>query len=204
MRFKQKQPKTEKHQQKTTNQLTMTIQMRIGRGRKIFSLLTLVAGGSHSYTIANGRVSRVAKQHTDRLTGLSPTKPESSHKTGDFRLRFFSRFSRIPKMIDPTNEMLMSLPEICSLLPPGRNGSKPHLNTVLRWVLKGVRLPSGECVRLGASRCGSKWISSREALARFMAALTPNLDTDPPTARTPTARKRAVERAEKNLEKIGI
>ncbi len=48
-------------------------------------------------------------------------------------------------------------------------------------------------------------MTSREALQRFAERLTPNTDTPPQDApRTSTQRQRAVERAGRKLEKIGV
>jgi hypothetical protein len=48
-------------------------------------------------------------------------------------------------------------------------------------------------------------MTSREALQRFCEALTPRLETPPTFApHTPTARRRAAEKAGRELEKLGI
>jgi hypothetical protein len=75
-----------------------------------------------------------------------------------------------------TDETLLSLPEVCQLLPPGRNRAKPVLGTVLRWIITGAKGPDGELVRLEAVRVGGKWLTSREALARWTARLTPCME----------------------------
>jgi hypothetical protein len=108
--------------------------------------------------------------------------------------------------IDITSDDTLTLSEACALLPRGRNGAKPHLSTLLRWILQGAPAPGGQRVRLGAVRCGGKWITSRQALREFTEALTPRLASDPAPApsRTPGRRQRAGERAGKQLEKLGI
>lgn len=110
-------------------------------------------------------------------------------------------------MTDLLSETTLRLHEVPQLLPRGRNGSRPHLSTVLRWILKGAKAPTGETVRLEAIRLGAKWITSREALARFCSRLTPGLSNAPPappTPRSPGARARASERAARELERVGI
>jgi hypothetical protein len=72
-----------------------------------------------------------------------------------------------------TDETLISLPEVCRLLPPGRNGARPALGTVLRWILSGSRAPDGTLVKLEAVRVGAKWLTSREALAQVDCAANP-------------------------------
>ena len=80
------------------------------------------------------------------------------------------------------------------------DGQKLHVSTILRWILRGV-----DGVKLEAVRLGGRWVTSREALQRFAERLTPRLDGDPVhTPRTPTARRRASERAERELGIFGI
>lgn len=109
-------------------------------------------------------------------------------------------------MINLQDEQAISLGQATKLLPTGRNGSHTCLSTVLRWVLDGVKLPGKEeRVKLEASRLGGRWITSVEAIHRFMENLTPVLDdSKPAVSRTPTARTRASERAARALEKAGI
>ena len=76
---------------------------------------------------------------------------------------------------------------------------------VLRWAVHGARSPAGKLVRLEAARLGSRWITSRQALQRFVEALTPRTGAAPPLPpRTPAKRRRASEQAAKTLENIGI
>jgi hypothetical protein len=103
-----------------------------------------------------------------------------------------------------TDETLISLPEVCRLLPPGRNGAKPALGTVLRWILTGAKAPSGELVQLEAVRIGGKWLTSREALGRWGDRLTPRTGSPPSAPRTPRQRRRAAEQAEQELQQLGI
>jgi hypothetical protein len=108
-------------------------------------------------------------------------------------------------VIDLTAETPIPLQDACRLIPPARNGKRCHLSTVLRWILAGARGPSGERVRLEAVRLGDRWLTSREALQRFSERLTPCLDSPAsPPPRTPTQRRRASERAARELEKEGV
>lgn len=107
-------------------------------------------------------------------------------------------------MIELANERTISLAAAARMLPPGRRGRPVNLSTILRWVLDGVRLPNGARIRLEAIRLGGRWITSVEAMERFAARQTPDLDAEPPKlARTPAARNRASEAARKRLEKVG-
>jgi hypothetical protein len=108
-------------------------------------------------------------------------------------------------VIDTATEFLLSLAQAAPLFPPGRNGARPTIGCFTRWILKGVKGPTGELVRLEAVRLGGKWVTSREAIQRFAERLTPRLDDEPPAApRTPNQRRRASEAAARELEQMGI
>jgi hypothetical protein len=109
-------------------------------------------------------------------------------------------------MIDLSTESPLSLNQAARLLPAGRRNRPVSLGCVLRWVLHGAKAPSGALVRLEALRLGGRWITSREALQRFAEALTPLNRGEPPSpARTlGQRRRRAVERAEQELGRLGI
>src|SRR5262245_61856421 len=109
-------------------------------------------------------------------------------------------------MIDLSCETAHNLSDLCQYVPPGRDGTKTHLSTLLRWVLKGVRAADGRVVRLDALRLGGRWISARQALQRFAEALTPRAEAPAPiqTPRSPSKRQRAAEKAGQQLEAMGI
>jgi hypothetical protein len=67
----------------------------------------------------------------------------------------------------PLDETRLFVSEVPRHLPRGRGGRPVHLLTVLRWIRQGVR-----GVRLEALKLGGRWVTSREALARFMARLS--------------------------------
>jgi len=108
-------------------------------------------------------------------------------------------------VIDLASERKIPLAVAAAETPPARNGKKTHLSTLLRWVLTGAKAPDGTRVRLEAIRLGGRWFTSREALQRFAEALTPRFDGDPPPApRSPARRRRASDRAARELEKLGV
>jgi hypothetical protein len=90
-------------------------------------------------------------------------------------------------MIDMTKETLLSLPQAAALLPPGRAGRPVSKSTLIDWIDPGTKGPAGELVRLEAVRCGRRWLTSREALARFMARLTPDLTAESVASSCPVA-----------------
>ncbi|MBP3960936.1 DUF1580 domain-containing protein [Gemmata sp. G18] len=66
-------------------------------------------------------------------------------------------------------ESLLSLSAAARLFPPLRKNSAVKSSTIWRWVREGVATPGGR-VKLEAVRCGCSWITSREAVERFVAA----------------------------------
>jgi hypothetical protein len=105
-------------------------------------------------------------------------------------------------MINISSEPTIPLTTVCREL--GADGKALSLSTVLRWILKGVRGPHGQRVRLRACRLGGRWITSRSAVQEFANQLTPRIDDPAPAPRTPGQRRRAVELAKQQLEKVGI
>jgi hypothetical protein len=108
-------------------------------------------------------------------------------------------------VLDLAIETPLPLTTAAKLVPPGRNGKRTHLSTLQRWILLGVKSPSGEIVRLEGLRLGGRWLTSRQALQRFAERLTPAIgDAPSPPHRTPGRRQQASERAARELEKEGI
>jgi hypothetical protein len=112
-------------------------------------------------------------------------------------------------MIDLATEQRIGLHDAAKLYPSFRNGRPTHISTVLRHITKGTRLPNGEVVRLEGARLGGRWITSVEAVQRFMERLTAGALGDAPNAsalavRTSPQRRRELERVERELTKAGI
>jgi hypothetical protein len=101
-------------------------------------------------------------------------------------------------------EPLLRLTDALKLIPPGRGGRRAHLATVIRWIRKGLRTPNGETVYLDGLRVGNGWCTTKKALQEFMTALNPERETRPVAPRTPAARRREHERAERVLARAGI
>jgi len=90
------------------------------------------------------------------------------------------------------------------LFPAHRGVGTVNPSTTFRWVKKGSRTPDGRLVKLEACRVGSRWLTSRGAIARFVAALTDAANPLPlPPIRTPAARTKAAEQAEAKLREMG-
>ena len=97
-------------------------------------------------------------------------------------------------MIDHECEELLTLTAATKSLPGG-----PNVSTLWRWRTAGVR-----GVKLETILCGGRRMTSREALARFFAATTAAADGAPISAETPRQRERAIDRAEKRAQEMGV
>jgi hypothetical protein len=101
-------------------------------------------------------------------------------------------------VIDPTREELASLNLARRWFPPLRKNKRPDLTTLYRWTKGGCRGVVLESVQVGGTRC-----TSREAVARFIAALS-ELSSSPVPVRSSRARARANEKAEEELDRLGL
>jgi len=114
--------------------------------------------------------------------------------------------------VDISSEQLLSLPQAARRFPPYRRGRPVNPSTVWRWISSGVKLSGGRRVKLGAVRLSGRWLTSVEALARFIEAQTPDLgngaslaaDAAPETPRAENQRRRRSEKAGAKLKALGI
>lgn len=89
---------------------------------------------------------------------------------------------------------------------PGQRGAKMNASTITRKILKGHVSPSGVLIRLEAVRVGNRWLTSLEALDRFVAAVTaahlaPASEPAPPPASL-GRRARAQDAASAELDRL--
>ena len=96
-------------------------------------------------------------------------------------------------MIDLENETLVRCPTEAAKLFPVR----PNASTVWRWYKIGVK-----GIRLETVVVGSRRYTSREAIQRFLERTTAAADGI--KSATPTSRRKALERAERELDAAGI
>ena len=104
-------------------------------------------------------------------------------------------------MIDLKSETVIPARKVPDLMGPiGRNGSKIHISQVMRGILKGL---NGH--KLEAMRCGSHWVTSVEAVERWVTAQAESTGSPNQSLRpSPAARHRSAERASQELDAIGI
>jgi hypothetical protein len=114
-----------------------------------------------------------------------------------------TQLARSLALIDLQNEHLISLSQAGKSLPSYRSNKPVSLSCVFRWVVDGVRLDSGEVVRLEAVRCGGRWLTSREAMQRFIDRQTPKFDRQPAENAAAKGKERS-ERAARELAEAGI
>ena len=80
-----------------------------------------------------------------------------------------------PKERNLLEETSFPVADLPLRLPPGRGGRPIHPGTVLRWIRRGVR-----GLRLEAVRLGGRWLTSEEAVERFLCHLNNGGDVPGP------------------------
>jgi hypothetical protein len=94
-----------------------------------------------------------------------------------------------------------SLSDTPKHVPVRRNGKRLHIATAFRWAKDGVRGVKLETIRVGGTLC-----TSVEALQRFFEKLSAT-DTGHAGAialRSPNARAKAIDKADRELARLGI
>jgi len=101
-------------------------------------------------------------------------------------------------------EKLIGLAAAAKLLPGHRGGESLDTSTMFRWITRGV-LIGGQRHHLEAVRAGTRWLTSAEAVARFIELLTavssPSVDCAPLPG-TPSQRNRNANDASKQLDEL--
>jgi hypothetical protein len=77
--------------------------------------------------------------------------------------------ARLPAPHQLLSEQLIPVYEIPRILPPSASGRRLHRAAVWRWVSKGLPDRHGVRIHLEAVRIGRHYVTSRQALARFIA-----------------------------------
>ena len=91
-------------------------------------------------------------------------------------------------------------------IPGHRTNARVHLSTLLRWCLRGVRLPDGSRVKLQAVRVGSRWFTTDVWFDEFIATLTAahtGCDKSP-VSQTPVHTHKTQEAVERELDALGV
>src|SRR5262245_703273 len=99
----------------------------------------------------------------------------------------------------------ISLAQAARLLPPSRSGRPVNPATVWRWALDGVRTTDGRRVRLEVARLGCRWLTSKAALERFLAAQQPQSDSLAPVpapARRPEKASRRQAQIQHDIDEL--
>jgi hypothetical protein len=108
--------------------------------------------------------------------------------------------------IDLTQETMLSLAQAARRFPPFRLGRPVSPATIWRWCHEGVKVPDAGVVKLECIRVSGRWLTSVQAISRFVARQTPGVNNEPPaeTPRKPDKRQCAAEKVGEELEALGI
>lgn len=66
----------------------------------------------------------------------------------------------------------VSLQQAVHIFPASRLGRPTAKSTASRWIHQGVPTRTGEVVKLEAAKLSGRWVTSRGAIERFLAAQT--------------------------------
>jgi hypothetical protein len=110
-------------------------------------------------------------------------------------------------MIDITAEQPITMREAARLYGSSRGGRPTHVSTIVRHIVRGTRLRTGEVVRLEGGRIGGKWITTRESIQRYVerltrAALSETQATEAPIVRPSDRRYKEPARTDRKLDEI--
>jgi hypothetical protein len=102
------------------------------------------------------------------------------------------------------HEQLISIAEASRRFPNHRGVGTIRTTTVWRWISRGVRLSDGTVLKLEAVRVAGRWLTSHEAVTRFVERQNPSLAQVQPEVKAKKSRpsKRA-EEAGRRLAALG-
>ena len=69
------------------------------------------------------------------------------------------------------SEDLLTTSQAARRFPSDCVGGHVHPATIHRWIMAGISGPGGRRIHLEAVRVGSRWLTSREAIQRFVEQL---------------------------------
>jgi len=90
------------------------------------------------------------------------------------------------------------------MLPKTARNKKIHICTLYRWIVGGLRSKDGMIVRLESVKVGGNACTSQEALTRFFERLSGNKAVVTPPTSFGRKRLKQIERAEKELDRLGL
>src|SRR4051794_2774320 len=98
----------------------------------------------------------------------------------------------------------LTLAQIASTIPGARGAEQLSPATLTRWILAGCPARDGKRIKLPATRAGVRWLVREEDLDAFFAALRGEIDAPPqPVTKSESESRKAIERANRELEKAG-
>lgn len=106
--------------------------------------------------------------------------------------------------INVFEEQVVCLADATKQLPKLRNGKRPHVSTIYRWITAGKKCPDGSVAHLESVKVGGTTCTSLEALQRFFDRLTGDKEIVSPPSITNRQRLRRIREAEEELDRAGI
>ena len=101
------------------------------------------------------------------------------------------------------DEDALTLSAAARRFPGHRDNSRMNPSAIWRWIVSGAKSLDGQIVKLQAYRAGSRWLTTAQALERFVAALGSNDAAPVPAPRSVAARNKASGAAGRRLAEMG-
>lgn len=101
------------------------------------------------------------------------------------------------------DDTYLTVSQVCAKLPGARGARRLSPSTITRWILAGCPARTGGQVKLAATRCGGRWLVRPDDLDAFFAALAGETPTEPTKHPADATRRKAVDRATKQLIQAG-
>jgi hypothetical protein len=102
--------------------------------------------------------------------------------------------------IDLRTQKALSVKELARLVPTAKEGHPTDEGRIVRFIERGVRDRRGNVHKLAALRIGSQWVSTVEALQEFGEALAAASLLSGPARLTTSQARKAIERADRDIE----
>jgi hypothetical protein len=102
----------------------------------------------------------------------------------------------------PALDELIALKDLAALLPRRRGGKKTHVATLFRWTTCGLHGQRLRYVQVGNTRCST--VAWAHEFFGALARAPPTPAATPLAGRTPAARRKAIEAADRELDRLGL
>ncbi len=98
---------------------------------------------------------------------------------------------------------VLTLASVAAMFPAHRGKGRMNPSAVFRWATTGTKTRDGRLVRLGTIRVGNRLLTSKAAVARYVASISNSPVGTVAERLSPTAQHRRGEKAAAELARLG-